>query len=204
MAAGTVNVTVTGTSGNLTHSATVALTVTATNQTITLTPQATTYPVAQGGTITATLTLTSSNGFNTALIYSCSDPASESTCTGPIGPTPTTLTSVPFVIKTTPPTAKLERPLDRGAKIFYAVLLPGLLGIMFTAGSRKRSLRGMRLLSLIVALGFSTLWLGSCGGSNGSTRNPGTPTGNYSVVVNATTGGANPVTGTATINLVVQ
>jgi hypothetical protein len=70
-------------------------------------------------------------------------------------------------------------------------------------GSRKRSLRGMRLLGLIVALGFSTLWLGSCGGNSG-TKNPGTPPGPYSISVNATTGGANPVTATTTINLTVQ
>ena len=81
-----------------------------------------------------------------------------------------------------------------------------LLGIMFTLGSRKRSLRGMRLLGLIVVLGFSTLWLGSCGGSNGGggTKDAGTPTGPYSITVNATTGGANPITATTTINLTVN
>jgi hypothetical protein len=63
----------------------------------------------------------------------------------------------------------------------------------------------VRLLGLIVILGFSTLWLGSCGGggSNASQSNPGTPAGTYKVVVNATTGGANPLTGTLTINLTV-
>jgi hypothetical protein len=79
-------------------------------------------------------------------------------------------------------------------RIFYAALLPGVLGIMFTAGSRKRSLRGMRLLGLIVALGFSTLWLGSCGGGGGGNSNPGTPTGTYTITINATTGGSNPIT----------
>jgi hypothetical protein len=107
------------------------------------------------------------------------------------------------VIKTTAPTAKLDRPFGRGTKILYAAMLPGLLGILFTAGSRKRSFRGMRMLGLIVVLGFS-MWLGSCGGSTSSTKNPGTPPGPYSVVVNATTGGANAVTATTTIKLVVQ
>jgi hypothetical protein len=98
----------------------------------------------------------------------------------------------------------LEQPFGRSTQIFYAALLPGLLGIMFTAGSRKRSLRGMRLLGLIMVLGFSTLWLGSCGGSNGSSnKNPGTPPGPYTVTVNATIGGPNPVTATTTINLQV-
>ena len=55
----------------------------------------------------------------------------------------------------------------------------------------------MRLLGLIVVLGFSTLWLGSCGGSGGGGNtvppNPGTPAGTYTVTINATTGGASPV-----------
>ncbi|MGC2533785.1 MAG: hypothetical protein WA424_12620, partial [Candidatus Sulfotelmatobacter sp.] len=83
-------------------------------------------------------------------------------------------------------------PLDRGSRIFYAMLLPGLFGIVFAAGSRTR---GARLLSLIVVLGFSTLWLGSCGGGGGGTTippNPGTPAGTYVVTIGATTtGGAN-------------
>jgi hypothetical protein len=61
-------------------------------------------------------------------------------------------------------------------------------------GSRTRSLR---LLSLIVVLGFSTLWLASCGGgssTNTNPANPGTPKGTYTITVGATTGGANPLT----------
>jgi hypothetical protein len=77
--------------------------------------------------------------------------------------------------------------------IFYALLLPGLFGIVFVAGARTR---GLRLLSLIVILGFSTLWVASCGGggsSNTNPANPGTPNGNYTITVGATTGGANAV-----------
>ncbi len=75
------------------------------------------------------------------------------------------------------------------------------------AGSRTR---GLRLLSLIVVLSFSTLWLGSCGGgssSNTNPKNPGTPRGTYTVTIGATTGGANPVTDSTapfTIQLVVN
>jgi hypothetical protein len=86
--------------------------------------------------------------------------------------------------------------------VFYALLFPGLFGIVFAGGSR---MRGARLLSLIVILGFSTLWLGACGGSsNSSQKNPGTPAGSYSVVVNATTTGPNALTATMTVNLTVQ
>jgi len=56
-----------------------------------------------------------------------------------------------------------------------------------------------------VVLGFSTLWLASCGGSNSSSNsNPGTPKGTYPVVVNATTGGGNPISNTLSIQLTVN
>ena len=89
--------------------------------------------------------------------------------------------------------------------MFYATLLAGLLGIVIAIRQRQ-SLRGMRLLGLVIVLGFSALWFTSCGGnSSGSTsKSPGTPTGNYSITVNATTGGNSPITGTTTFTLVVQ
>lgn len=194
-------VTVTGTSGVVSGSTTVVLVVTATTQSFTLAPQNQTYQVSQGQSVTATVTLTAVGGFNTPVSYTCSDPASESICTGPSGPT--NATPVSFLITTMAPTARLQRPFDRGTRIFYAALLPGLLGIVFTFGSRRRSLRGMRMLGLIMVLGFSTLWLGSCGGNNSSSSNPGTPKGPYTITISATTGGTNPVTGTTTFTLQV-
>jgi hypothetical protein len=98
----------------------------------------------------------------------------------------------------------MQRPFDRGGRIFYAALLPGMLGIVLTFGSRKRSssARGMRMLGLIMVLGFSTLWLGSCGGSNNSSNNnQGTPAGSYTITVAGTSGG---VTQTSSFVLVVQ
>jgi subtilase family serine protease len=211
MASGSTTVTVTGTAtGAAPSSATVNLTVTPTSQSFTLTSQNATYTVTPGQPATVNVTLASTNGFvngqNQTVVpvtYTCGDTASESLCTGPS--TPVTSTSVSFTITTTAATAKLRRPFDRGSRIFYATLLPGLLGIMFAFGSRKQSLRGMRMLGLIMVLGFSTLWLGSCGGSNNSTSsNPGTPAGNYTITINATTGGANPVKNSTTVTLAVQ
>jgi subtilase family serine protease len=199
---GPTTITVTGTSGGVTNSATVSLTVTATNQSFTLAPGAATYSVTQGQSVSnATVTLTGTNGFNTPVTYTCTDPASESRCTAT-----TTSTGANFVITTTAPAAAANQS-GHSTRIFYAALLPGLLGIMFTVGSRKRSLRGMRLLGLIVALGFSTMWLASCGGSGGGgggTKDPGTPTGPYTITINATTGGTNPVTATTTFILQVN
>jgi subtilase family serine protease len=198
-------VTITGTSGVVQSTTTVNLVVTATTQSFTLTPQNQTYQVPQGQSVTATVTLTPSKNFNTPVSYTCSEQATltESTCTGPSGPIPAT-TPASFLITTTAATTRLQRPFDRGTRIFYAALLPGLLGIVFTFGSRQRSRRGMRMLGLIMVLGFSTLWLGSCGGNNSSSGNPGTPKGSYTITINATTGGTNPVTGTTTFTVNVQ
>jgi subtilase family serine protease len=166
----------------------------------TLTPTATSFQVAQGSNVNATVALAITSGFSGMVAFTCSDPASASICTAP----PNTNVSGPvtFQITTTAPTSKLQRPMDRGTRIFYAALLPGLMGIVF-AGSRKRSLRGMRLLAMLMLLGVSTLWMASCGGSNSgnTTTNPGTPTGTYTINVTGASGGA---TATSSFQLVVQ
>jgi hypothetical protein len=217
-AASNIAVTVKGTSGAVSSTTTVNLTITATTMSFSLNSSLTgTLSVAQGATTSAvnlTVTSTSSPSFivtsgtstSTALpvSYSCSGLPSESTCNFSPG-SPSSSTSVSFTIKTTAPTAELRRPLDRGARIFYAVLLPGLFGIMFTVGSRKRSLRGMRLLGLMVVLGFSTMWLSSCSNSSGSgNSNPGTPKGTSTVTLNATTGGTAPITSSVTFQFTVN
>jgi hypothetical protein len=82
-----------------------------------------------------------------------------------------------------------KSPVGRSKGLFYALLLPGLLGLVVSAGSRKRTLRGLRLLSLIAVLALSTLWMPGCGGGSSSgPSNPGTPTGTNSVTVTATAG----------------
>jgi subtilase family serine protease len=167
----------------------------------TLTPTVATFLIAQGSPIDATVTVTLNGTFAGTLTFTCNDPASESVCTVP--PPTNASGRVSFHITTKAPTVAMLRPSNRGTPIFYAALLPSLLGIMFTAGSRRRSLRGMRFLGLIIALGFSTLWLASCGGggSNG-TKDPGTPKGPYTITVNATSG---TETGTpSTFQLIVQ
>jgi hypothetical protein len=122
----------------------------------------------------------------------------------PAGGVSVTQTAVTLNLGTTAPTAQLRPPFGRTGGIFFALLLPGLFGIIFLGGSRPRSLR---LLSLIVVLGFSTLWMSACGGSNSSSKSPGTPAGSYTVTVTATTGGANPITNSGkplTITLTVN
>lgn len=163
----------------------------------------TSYQVSQGASVTATVNLTPINGFTGQVTYTCNETVTESTCTGPT--TATANTSVSFAITTKAPTARLESPFNRREKIFYASLFPGLIGIVFVAGSRKSSQRGVRFLGLLMVLGFLTMWLGSCGGSSSSsTKDAGTPTGTYNITVtgSATVNGAS-VSRTANIQLVV-
>ena len=216
-------ITVTGTSGSSTNTAAVNLTVTATNQTFTLaSTDGATFPVPVGGTATVNVAVTGTGSPIPFVSTSMSNPTTALpltyTCTGapslataqiscqvsPGAGQPTSAAAVTISLVTTPVTTQLM-PLGRASRIFYALLLPGLFGVVFVAGSRTR---GLRLLSLIVVLGFSTLWLGACGGSSsGGLKNPGTPPGTYIVTISATTGGAVPLTNSNasfTITLNVQ
>jgi hypothetical protein len=165
-----------------------------------------TMTVAQGQSQSMTLTVTSENGFISngstiePLTYSCSNLPALAKCTfTPISPT--SRTSITLLVATVAPSARNQ---SRTPRVFYAALLPGLLGIVLAFHSRRRSLHGIRMLSLIVLLGFSTVWLASCANSvsgNGGTN--GTPVGSSLVTVNATTGGASPLVSSMTFTLTV-
>jgi len=147
----------------------------------------TTVPVtAPGQSGMTTLTITQLGGFNQTISYSCTGLPSEATCTFAAA----SATSETLTIATTAPSARLHKgPIGRSREIFYALLLPGFLGIVVSARNRKRSWRGMRLLSLIAVLALFTLSMPACGGGGSSTTsNPGTPTGNSTVTVTATAG----------------
>jgi subtilase family serine protease len=141
---------------------------------------------APGQSGTTTLTITPLNGFHQTLGYSCSGLPSEATCTF----TAASATSETLTIATTAPSASLDKGSLGRSGIFYALLLPSLLGLVVSVGNRKRTLRGGRLLGLIAALAVSTLCMPACGGGSSSTTqsNPGTPTGNSTVTVMAAAG----------------
>lgn len=224
MAAGTSPVTVKGVSGTSSATGSVSLVVTATTESFTLSSQpasGATLSVAQGqvtGSVNITVqsastpsfVISSGSGQQTALAvtYTCSGLPTESNCVfspGTMNTATTQSTTLTLTIQTTPPTARLQRPFDRGTRIFYAVLLPGLFGIVLTFSVRKRSYGTVRVLALVIGLGVSTLWMASCGGTSGggSNSNPGTPVGSYPVTINATTGGANPITSSLSFTLTV-
>jgi hypothetical protein len=209
------NITITPTNSPNT-SATVALTVNQTNQSFTLAPSsgAATFSVNAGSPVTISFTVTGAGSpaaFSPSALpvtYTCAQSSlpSQSSCSwSPTGGSAVSANKVTLTITTTGPTSQLRAPLGRNGRLFYALLLPGMFGIVFaSAGKQKHGRHGTRLLGLIVVLGISTLWLGSCGGSsNSSQNNGGTPAGSYSIVVNATTAGPNPLTATYTVKLTV-
>jgi subtilase family serine protease len=168
-----------------------------TTPSFTLTPSAQVISVVAGQPATANITVNLMNGFNSALTFSCSGLPSESTCTfSPPGAT--TQTMVTLNIATTAPTAQLRSPFGRSSRLFYAVLLPGVFGMVVR--SRKR----VPLFYLIVVLSFSTLWLAACGGSSSSNKNPGTPKGSYTVKISATTAGSSSVGNSTQVTLTVN
>lgn len=212
---GVQTITITGTeggTGGTTHTTTASFTITATNQSFTLVPStgAATFSVNAGSSVQISLNLTGAGSptqFSPATLpvtYTCSQSTlpSQSSCSwSPSGGSAVSANTVTLTIATTGPTSQLRTPLSPSTRLFYALLLPGMFGIVFASAGRKH---GARLLGLIIVLGASTLWLGSCGGSsNSSQNNGGTPAGSYSIVVNATTAGPNPLTATYTVKLTV-
>jgi subtilase family serine protease len=188
--------------------ATVSLSVAATTEKFTIAPTSgsATFSVAAGTTVPVSIAVTSQTGFVNAgssttalpLNYTCSGLPPQSQCTFSPGQS-TSATSLTVNITTVGPTGSLRPPLGRGSRIFYALLLPGMFGLVLAGGSRTR---GARLVGLIVVLGFSALTLSSCGSSSGQ-KNPGTTPGTYSLVVTATTGGANPLSNSFMVSLTI-
>jgi hypothetical protein len=204
---GPQTVTITGVSGSAAISTTVSLTISKTTESFTLSSTAATFPVSVGGTAKIQVNVNSTTGFinssnsTTALplTYTCSGIpiAAEISCQVSSNGQPTTASSVTVNLVTTPVTTELLRPPLGRSRIFYALLLPGLFGVVFI----RPRMRASRLLGLIVVLGLCTLGLGSCGGNNNSNsglKNAGTPPGSYAVTINATTGA--PTGGTALVN----
>ena len=172
-------------------------------QDFTMAANSTTITVTDGQTGTSTLTITPLGGFNQTLNYSCSGVPSESNCTF----TSAGANSETVSISTTAPSYARSRkaPFGRGGSLVYALLLPGLLGLVLPASRRKRTLR--HALSLLFVVAVLTLWLPACGSSSTTTTtpNPGTPKGTYTLILTASTSGAaGTLSHTSTISLTVQ
>jgi cellulose 1,4-beta-cellobiosidase len=88
--AGTTNVTITGTDGSITHSVTIAVTISGTG--FTLTPSSSTLSITQGSSTTDTITVTDLGGFSGSVTLAAS--GLPTGVTASFGTNPTTGTSV--------------------------------------------------------------------------------------------------------------
>jgi hypothetical protein len=150
----------------------------------------------QGGSTTITIA-PKGNLSASSITWACAGLPSESNCAfGAASGNTVTLN-----ISTTAASDLHWPQFGHHQQLFYALLLPGFLGMVSMAGRRRIS-RGLRLLGLVVVLGLAALWL-ACGGSSTTKppTNPGTPVGSSTVTVTGTSG---TLQHTTTITVTVQ
>ena len=190
--AGTYPISVTGSSGSLSHVTMLTLTVTQASGSFALsTPSPATATVNVGASASATITVTPSGGFSGVVNLSCTIATSASpapTCS----PASVSVTGGPAQVSLTVATtaAHTARRSTRG--VFYAMFVPlaglTLLGAGFA--QRRKNVVSLLLVSLLLS---GLLFLVACGGgsstaSGGGTLVGGTPAGTYTVTINATSG----------------
>ncbi|HYA24335.1 MAG TPA: Ig-like domain repeat protein [Terriglobales bacterium] len=168
--------------------------------------------VTAGGSATSTITITSVDGFNSAVTLNCSVSASAQgtadlptcTVTSPVTPAANKTVTSTLTVSTTAAQAALVRPvmLRRSAsQLATWLFLPAML--LSTAGlgtTRRKQFR--KLFVTLAALGV--LFLAGCGGgssSSGGNNNGGTPTGAYTVTITGTAAGVTSQSTTAVLNV---
>jgi hypothetical protein len=180
-------------------SASAAQTLNIQNFTLTVAP-GTVSISAPGQPGTATISVTTFGGLSaSSVIFSTTCPGlpALSTCAFSALNSSNQVT----VTITTMASSDLRWPaLGHSQELFYAMWLPGFLGVVTMAGHWRRS-RALRILALIAVLSLTTVWV-ACG-SNSSNPPPkqGTPPGTSTVTVNATSG---TLQGSTTFTLTVQ
>jgi hypothetical protein len=165
-------------------------------------PNGSSQTVGAGNPATYTINLAPMNGFTGTVGFSCGSglPALTSCTFNPAtvalngSPASSTLTISTKAPTAAPPANNLGSGLLTGGGFFALALVLGWTG-------RKRR-HGRVLLLTLGVLAFAA-GLVSCGGGGSSpvTRNPGTPTGTFTVTVNATSGNT---THSSNITLTVQ
>ena len=211
-----LNLTVTGTYSNQTAS--VSMSVFIADFSLSSTPLGTT--VTAGNNATYTITATPTNGFNQAVLLSCSNPPQDADCyfnppalslNGTSNVTVSSQSSTLTITteaqsRTLPP----PRALPPGWK--WWVLVAGL-GLMtwVAAGFSRRAPAWLRLPFRLAVLGVALSLLALGVACQDYYYNPvsitpyltGTPSGNYTITIIGTLGSNNSVTRTTTINLLV-
>ena len=190
---GLFNVTVSGTSGSLSHTAPVSFTVTAA-QAADFTVAATALSpasISPGGTATSTITIAPTNGFTGAVTLTCSSitPAATRAPACSFNPSSVANGSGTSTLTVSTTAATSASIASQSGGVFYAIWLPivglTLLGTGFNP--RKKKLWGFLLGCLLFS---GLIFMAACGGSSssggGGGGHPGTPAGTYTLTVTGT------------------
>jgi hypothetical protein len=211
---GPATITVTGTSGALTQTTMINLTVTASPSYSISAGAANPASVSPGGSSSATITVTPANSYTGTVTLSCSilpvvTGADAPTCsfgnTSPVSITNGSNTAT-MTFNTVPASTAMNL-----TNTLYAmwVTVPGLalIGLGFGSASlRRRKLRGVMLFGVILCGLIASSGCGGGSGSGGGGGNPGTPAGSYTVTITGkdatglTQSNTSPVTVAITVN----
>lgn len=162
--------------------------------------------VSAGSSATYTITVTPQNGFNSAVALACSVPANMGmSCTlapASISPNGAPATAT-LTVNTTAPTQAAIVPGRKVSPLYGLWLpLPAIALAGMGLGSRSRKLGIGLVLLLALAL---TLLVGCGGGASssggGGAGSPGTPAGNYTISLTASTPGLPTHTQAATLTV---
>ena len=167
-----------------------------------------------GVSATATITVGSTNSFNSAVQLQCSvAPAVTKgpTCSfsnpagGSVTPPANGTATATLNVATTAASAALVFPSNRpSSPLLFAMIAPvfgvTLLGAGVGHPKRRKNLLGLTALGLVVMCLFL---MPACSSSSGGGGNGGTPTGTYTITVTGTSG-SSVVTGTPTLTLTVN
>ena len=163
----------------------------------TLTANPATLSVPVGKVASTIISVNPENGFNQAVSLSCSGlPYASATCTfTPAAVTPGAK-GAPAVstldIQTQTASGTAINRLDRTG-VAYAIVLPGILALAGLGMLRKRAFGALRLLGVATLMVACGVGLSSCAARYNyfhrpPAGNPGTPLGNYAVVISGLTG----------------
>ena len=168
--------------------------------------------ITAGQTATFTLTLTSLNGFNSAVSLSCSGQQIGSTCTlsstSATPPANGTVTSMVTIATNANPYSIASLSSPDSSSRFLAMLLPvpglGFLGLLAAGSAKKRRLMGqswqLRLTGSILLLLVATSFLAATGCYNKKTGS-GTQRSTNTITIVGTSGS---LSHTTTVTLTVQ
>ena len=150
--------------------------------------------VAAGGTATYNLQVTALNGFGGTVTLTCTGPPSLATCSvSPNSVTPsasgssftaTVVTMAPSLV-----VPRMQTPHFPRSSVYSLALLVAILLLLCTFHSSLFSGRRALLTSLGLIF-FALACVTGCTGGSSGLKNPGTPTGTYTLVITGTANGA--------------